>query len=77
MTTQQVNIDCLARELYTPCRHCTTCHGAMSLYDQLVGRCPKCGAPVLRGPGEGPGEALKMLATLQARRRELGLGNPA
>ena len=74
MTIQQENIDCLARESHTPGRHCTACHRAMSLYDQLVGKCPKCGALVLEGPGEGPGEARKMLARLRARRRELGLG---
>ena len=70
---RQANIDYLARGLYDRYRLCSTCSGAVTLAKQLQGRCPHCGAIILAGPDITPERGREMLATLEARRVELGL----
>ena len=74
---QQENVDCLARELFDRYHPCPICHTAVSLAEQLAGRCPHCEARILAGPDITPTRARQMLATLKARRVALGLSvNP-
>jgi DNA-directed RNA polymerase subunit RPC12/RpoP len=71
---KQNDLDYMARELYDYCRrHVAPCLGYISLYDELIGRCPHCGSLIVAGPRVTPERAREMLAVLRARRRELGL----
>ena len=74
--TQQADVDRLARELYD-LRRWHVCGGLLTLADELQGRCPNCSAVLLAGPDITPEQARAMLATLKARRRELGLSERA
>lgn len=66
--------DRLARELYDRTRyHVAPCLALISFYDELSGRCPKCGSIIVAGPGITPERAKEMLAELRARREKLGL----
>lgn len=73
---RQANIDYLARELYGRYRLCSTCFGAVTLAEQLQGRCPYCGGVILAGPDVTPERGREMLATLEKRRAELASFEP-
>ena len=75
MTSQprQADLDYLARGLYHRYLLCRACGGAMTFADALQFRCPHCGAVYLPGPDITPERGREMLATLEARRVELGL----
>lgn len=73
---KQEDIDRSARELYQPrAPHWPGCGGLLALADSLHMRCPHCGAFTTQGlaPEITPERAAEMLATLKARRVELGL----
>lgn len=72
MSTRQAKTDQWARELYDRFHLCGACQGAVTLADQLGGRCPHCAAPIFAGPFT-PDRARERLAELIARRRALGL----
>jgi hypothetical protein len=74
MSTRQANTDQWARELYTRFHLCGACQGAVTLAEQLGGRCPHCAAQIFAGPFT-PDRARERLAELKARRRVLGLSN--
>jgi hypothetical protein len=76
MSTRQTNTDRSARELYTRFHLCGACQGAVTLAEQLEGRCPHCGAQIFAGPFT-PDRARERLAELKTRRRVLGLKNTA
>ena len=76
MSTRQANTDRWARELYARFHLCGACQGAVTLAEQLGGRCPHCAAPIFAGPLT-PDRARERLAELKARRRVLGLRNTA
>ena len=59
---------------YTRFHLCGTCQGAVTLAEQLAGRCPHCAAQIFAGPFT-PDGARERLAELKARRRVLGLRN--
>jgi hypothetical protein len=74
MSTRQANTDRSARELYTRFHLCGACQGAVTLAEQLAGRCPHCAAPIFAGPFT-PDRARERLAELKTRRQVLGLKN--
>ncbi|MBP7687497.1 MAG: hypothetical protein KA765_06310 [Thermoflexales bacterium] len=74
MSTRQANIDQAARDLYTRFHLCGACQGAVTLAEQLSGRCPHCAAPIFAGPFT-PDRARERLAELKTRRQVLGLKN--
>jgi hypothetical protein len=76
MSTRQANTDRWARELYTRFHLCGACQGAVTLAEQLAGRCPHCAAQIFAGPLT-PDRARERLAELKTRRRMLGLSNAA
>ncbi len=69
---QQANVDRMAQELYQTHGHCRQCKQTVPLADALQCHCPHCGAIYLPG-AITPERGRAMLATLKARRRELGL----
>ena len=73
MSTLQETQDRAARDLYKRLHSCGRCREPLSLYDQLSGPCPRCGALNPPGSNMTPDEARAMLIELTARRRELGL----
>ena len=76
MSTRQTNTDRAARDLYTRFHLCGACQGAVTLAEQLAGRCPHCAAPIFAGPFT-PDRARERLAELKIRRQALGLKNLA
>jgi hypothetical protein len=74
MSTRQANTDRWARELYTRFHLCGVCQGAVTLAEQLDGRCPHCAAQIFAGSFT-PDRARERLAELKVRRRVLGLRN--
>jgi hypothetical protein len=75
MNTLLENKDRAARDLYKRLHSCDRCREPLSLYDQLSGPCPRCGALSQAGLNLTPDAAHAMLIELQARRRELGLSD--
>ena len=75
MSTPLDNKDRAARDLYKRLHSCDRCREPLSLYDQLSGPCPRCGAPNQIGLNMTPDAARAMLIELTARRRELGLSD--
>ncbi len=73
MSTLLDNKDRAARDLYKRLHSCNRCREPLSLYDQLSGPCPRCGALDLAGLNLTPEAARALLIELTARRRELGL----
>jgi hypothetical protein len=63
-----------AREWYMRFHLRGACQGAVTLAEQLRGRCPHCAAPIYAGPFT-PDRARERRAELKARRRVLGLKN--
>ncbi len=77
MSTPLDNKDRAARDLYKRLHSCDRCRAPLSLYDQLSGPCPRCGAVKQVGLDLTPEAARAMLSELIARRRELGLSDHA
>jgi hypothetical protein len=75
MSAQLENKDRAARDLYKRLHSCDHCREPLSLYDQLSGPCPRCGALNQTGFNMTPDAARAMLIELTARRRELGLSD--
>ncbi len=75
MNTSQENKERAARDLFKRLHSCGHCREPLSLYDQLSGPCPRCGASNLAGLNITPDEAPVLLTELKARRRELGLSD--
>ena len=75
MSTPLDNKDRAARDLYKRLHSCDRCRDPLSLYDQLSGPCPRCGAPNQIGLNLTPEAARAMLSELTAHRRELGLSD--
>ena len=75
MSTPLDNKDRAARDLYKRLHSCDRCREPLSLYDQLSGPCPRCGAPNQIGLNMTPEAARAMLIELTAHRRELGLSD--
>ena len=75
MSIPQQNKDRAAHNLYKRLHSCDHCREPLSLYDQLSGPCPRCGALNLPSPDMTPEAARAMLIELTARRRELGLSD--
>ena len=75
MSTLLENKDRAARDLYLRLHSCDHCREPLSLYNQLSGPCPRCGALNPAGPDMTPEAAHAMLIELTARRRELGLSD--
>ena len=75
MSTPLDNKDRAARDLYKRLHSCDRCREPLSLYDQLSGPCPRCGAPNQIGLDIAPEAARAMLIELTAHRRELGLSD--
>ncbi len=71
----QENKDRAARDLFKRLHSCGRCREPLSLYDQLSGPCPRCGALSLASLNITPDVARTMLIELTARRRELGLSD--
>jgi hypothetical protein len=69
------NRDEQARGLYTQAQFNCDCGEPITLYYALRGRCPRCERIVVAGPdATTPETARQVLAEIEARRRELGLG---
>jgi hypothetical protein len=75
MSTPLDNKDRAARNLYMRLHSCDRCRDPLSLYDQLSGPCPRCGASSQVGLNLTPEAARALLSELIARRRELGLSD--
>ncbi len=75
MNTLLENKERAARDLYKRLHSCNHCREPLSLYDQLSGPCPRCGAFDPADPNLTPETARALLNELTARRRELGLSD--
>ena len=75
MSTTLDNKDRAARDLYKRLHSCDRCREPLSLYAQLSGPCPRCGALTQVGLDLTPEAARALLVELTARRRELGLSD--
>jgi uncharacterized paraquat-inducible protein A len=75
MSSPLDNQDRAARNLYKRLHSCDRCREPLSLYDQLSGPCPRCGAQHQVGLDLTLDAARALLIELQARRRELGLSD--
>ncbi len=75
MSTLLEDKDRAARNLYKRLHSCNHCREPLSLYVQLSGPCPRCGALDLAGLSLTPEAARALLIELTARRRELGLSD--
>lgn len=73
ITFSSALIDALARSLFQPVGHCSSCGQPVTLADALQFICPCCGGQFMPGPDITPERGREMLGVLLERRAALGL----